>query len=419
MRTSGIDLLDLDRFQRGEHHEMFRRLRAEEPVAWHDHPKGRGFWNVVTHADVSEVNRDSERYSSELGGVSILDPEEYSGRIDVLDARGVMMLSMDRPKHTRYRMLVNKGFTPRMVGLLEKHLRHRSTLIVDSVIERGECDFVEDLASELPLQTIAEIMGVPQEDRRLLFRWSNAMIGVEDPEYVRSGAMDPRAELYAYVNQLADERRRDPRDDIVTRLINAEVDGDRLSDLEFDMFMLLLTVAGNETTRNSTSWGMHALMRNPEQYQTLRGRLDDDEYLKTAIEEVVRWASPVLHFRRTALADTVIHDQEIVRGDKVVMWYTSANRDGEVFEDPFAFDIERSPNEHIAFGAGGTHFCLGANLARMQLRLIFSEILERIPDMRLAGEPQTLRSNFVGGIKHMPVVFTPGVRVHQRPVAVG
>ena len=383
MKSSGIDLLDLDRFQRGEHHEMFRRLRAEEPVAWHDHPKGRGFWNVVTHADVSEVNRDSERYSSELGGVSILDPEEYSGRIDVLDARGVMMLTMDRPKHTRYRVLVNKGFTPRMVGLLERHLRHLSTLIVDSVIERGECDFVEDLASELPLQTIAEIMGVPQEDRRLLFRWSNAMVGGEDPEYGdQGGAMNPRAELYAYVNGLAEERRRDPRDDIVTTLINGEVDGDRLSDLEFDMFMLLLTVAGNETTRNSTSWGMRALMQHPEQYEALKVRLDDDAYVKTAIEEILRWASPILHFRRTAMADSVIHGQEIAQGDKVVMWYASANRDEEVFNNPYTFDIERSPNEHIAFGAGGTHFCLGANLARMQLRLILSEILERIPDMR-------------------------------------
>src|SRR5437588_4146201 len=400
--ASTIDLLDLDRFQRGEHHEMFRRLRAENPVSWHENPDGKGFWNLVKHADVVEVNRDSERFSSEVGGVSILDPEEIeSSRGQFNDTRGVMMLTMDPPKHTRYRLLVNKGFTPRMIGLLEQYLRHRSTVIVDSIIVRGSCDFVEDLASELPLQAIADIMGVPQEDRKLLFQWSNAMIGSDDPEYGDgSQAMDASAQLYMYVNQLAQERKRDPRDDIVTKLINAEVGGERMSELEFDMFMLLLTVAGNETTRNTTSWGMYALMQHPEQYADLRAHLDDEAYFKRGIEEILRWASPVLHFRRTTMEDTSIGGQPLARGDKVVLWYISADRDEDVFEDPFRFDITRSPNEHIAFGGGGVHFCLGANLARMELNLIFREILERIPDMRLTGEPQMLRSNFIGGIKH-------------------
>jgi cholest-4-en-3-one 26-monooxygenase len=307
-----------------------------------------------------------------------------------------------------------------MIGLLEQYLLHRSVAIVDNIIERGECDFVEDLASELPLQAIADIMGVPQEDRKLLFQWSNAMIGADDPEYGDGNqAMEATAALYTYVNELAQQRKRDPRDDIVTKLINGEVGGDSLSELEFDMFMLLLTVAGNETTRNTTSWGMHALMQHPDQYQELRAHLDDEEYVKNAIEEILRWASPVLHFRRTAMADTAIRGQDIAKGDKVVVWYISANRDEDVFDDPYTFDITRTPNEHIAFGGGGPHFCLGANLARMELRLIFREVLERIPDMRMIGEPQMLRSNFIGGIKHMPVAFTPSTRVEREPVAVG
>jgi cholest-4-en-3-one 26-monooxygenase len=414
----GIDLLDLDRFQRLEHHEMFRRLRAEAPVSWHAQPKGRGFWNVVRHEDLVAVNRDTGLFSSEVGGVSILDPNEHQTAGGV-DPRGLMMLYMDPPKHTRYRLLVNKGFTPRMIGLLEQYLRHRAILIVDNIIERGACDFVVDLASELPLQAIAEIMGVPQEDRKLLFEWSNRMIGIDDPEYAADSddGTVASAELYMYVNELAKQRRADPRDDIVTKLINAEIAGDKLSELEFDMFMLLLTVAGNETTRNTTAWGMWALMQNPEQYQALTR--DVDGKLDHAIEEILRWASPVYHFRRTALADTEVAGQPIKKDDKVVIWHISANRDESVFDDPYTFDIERWPNEHVAFGGGGPHFCLGANLARMELRLIFREILERIPDMRLTGEAQMLRSNFIGGVKHLPVAYTAGARKNPTPVAAG
>jgi cholest-4-en-3-one 26-monooxygenase len=314
---------------------------------------------------------------------------------------------------------VSKGFTPRMIGLLEQYLRNRSRLIVDNVIEGGQCDFVVDLASELPLQAIAEIMGVPQEDRKLLFEWSNRMIGIDDPEYAHEnddGTM-ASAELYMYVNELAKQRRSDPRDDIVTKLINAEVAGDKLSELEFDMFMLLLTVAGNETTRNTTAWGMWALMQNPEQYKALVA--DVDGKLDHAIEEILRWASPVYHFRRTATADTEVHGQAIAKDDKVVIWHISANRDEAVFDDPFTFDIERWPNEHVAFGGGGPHFCLGANLARMELRLIFREILERIPDMHMTGDVQMLRSNFIGGVKHLPVAYTRGARKNPEPDTVG
>ena len=413
MALPGIDLLDLDRFQRLEHHEMFKRLRAEDPIYWQDHPQGRGFWNVVRHQDLVAVNRDPLTYSSEIGGVSILGPEEMETS-NGTDPRGLMMLYMDPPKHTRYRLLVNKGFTPRMIGLLEKYLKHRAILIVDNIIERGSCDFVEDLASELPLQAIAEIMGVPQEERRLLFEWSNRMIGIDDPEYASNDGAEASIELFMYVNELAKKRRSDPRDDIVTRLINAEVEGDKLSEIEFDMFMMLLTVAGNETTRNTTAWGMWALMDNPQQYKELATNLDT--MLDRAIEEILRWATPVYHFRRTATADQELGGKEIKKDDKVVIWHTSANRDETVFDEPFTFDINRWPNEHIAFGGGGAHFCLGANLARMELKLIFREILERIPDMQMTAAPSMLRSNFIGGVKHLPVSYTPGKKRNPAPI---
>lgn len=413
MALDDIDLLDLDRFQQLRHHDMFTRLRAEAPVYWHDEPGGPGFWNVVTYDDLVRVNRDTQTFSSEAGGISIKDFDQHEQQ--GIDPRGLMMLYMDPPKHTRYRALVQKGFTPRMVGLLEQYLTHRAILIVDNVIERGECDFVEDLSSELPLQAIAEIMGVPQEERRMLFNWSNRLIGMDDPEYAgdRSDFNNAAGELYAYSNELARKRREDPRDDIVTRLINAEIDGDRLTELEFDMFMMLLTIAGNETSRNTTSWGMHALMQHPEQYRALADKPDD---MDRAIEEILRWASPVYHFRRTTLEDCEIGGQEIAKGSKVVMWHISANRDETQFPDPFTFDIERWPNKQVAFGGGGAHFCLGANLARMELRLIFREILTRIPDMRPAGQLDMLRSNFIGGIKRMPVTFTPGPRKNPAPI---
>src|SRR6478609_5964592 len=243
MALEGIDLLDLDRFQRLEHWEMFDRLRQEAPVYWQDLPGLQGFWNVSQHQDLVAVNRDTATFSSEAGGISILTPDEMPGDGMGNDPRGLMMLYTDPPKHTRYRRLVSKGFTPRMIGLIEQYLRNRSHLIVDNIIEQGQCDFVVDLASELPLQAIAEIMGVPQEDRRLLFEWSNNMIGADDPSFEGAeGAHEASAALYAYANNLAKERRADPRDDIVTKLINAEIDGEQLTELEFDMFMLLLAV---------------------------------------------------------------------------------------------------------------------------------------------------------------------------------
>lgn len=415
MELSEVDLLDADRFLAQEHHEMFKTLRREAPVHWHEEPDGPGFWNICTHDALVSVNRQPELFSSEVGGISIADMGE-AGASAGFDTRGVMMLMTDPPKHTRYRRLVSKGFTPRMIGMIEEYLRRRAMLIVDNVIENGECDFVVDLASELPLQAIAEIMGVPQEDRFKLFEWSNKMIGADDPEF--QGDPDETTgaamELYAYANALAKQRREDPRDDIVTTLINAEIVDDdddvtRLTEFEFDAFMLLLVVAGNETTRNATAHGMLALFEHPEQFEKLKA--NREAVLDTAVDEIIRWATPVLHFRRTATADTTIGGQAIKAGDKVVMWHISANRDEAVFDDPFRFDIERTPNDHVAFGGGGAHYCLGANLARMELRLIFDEIVRRMPDIEMAGPPERLRSNFIGGIKHLPVRFTPGPRV--------
>lgn len=408
-----VDLLDLDAFVDGRHHAMFEVLRREDPVHWSDEPDGPGFWSVTRHADVQAVNRDTATFSSQLGGTQRVDPDPGDG----FDTRGVLLLDSDPPIHTRYRRLVNKGFTPRMIGLLDQHLRRRAELIVDEVVEAGRCELVTDLAAELPLQAIAEIMGVPQEDRRLMFDWSNAMIGAQDPEYADPD--DPgrplRAamEIFDYANRLADERRREPRDDIVTTLLDAEIEGERLSELEFDMFMLLLTVAGNETTRNATAAGMRALFEHPDQLETFRADVSAGADLSTAIDEILRWATPVMHFRRTATVDTEVRGQRIAAGDKVLIWHVSANRDEEVFEDPFRFDLQRRPNEHVAFGGGGAHYCLGANLARLELTIMFGEIFGRLPDIAPSGPAEVLRSNFIGGVKHLPVTFTPARRRHR------
>lgn len=402
----GIDLLDPDRFARGEHHEMLRRLRREDPVYWHEDPDGGGFWNLTRHADVVMANRGFQHFSSAKGGTSLKDYTQEN------DFSSQMMLNQDPPVHTRYRTLVNKGFTPRAIAALEAHLRLRAQLIVDEVIERGSCDLVEDLTAELPLQAIAEMLGVPQQDRRKLFEWTNRMIGAEDPEYAGTAdeVMSASVELFQYVDGLAALRRDKPHDDILSNLITAEVDGDQLSQLEIDAFMLLLSVAGNETTRNTTVHGVHALLTHRAELARL---MDDfDANLPAAIEEVLRWASPVLHFRRTATHDVEIHGRQVQEGDRVLMWYISANRDEDEFVDPYTFDIGRSPNRHVAFGGGGPHFCLGANLARLELRLMFNEILHRLDGLRLAGEPVALRSNFIGGVKHLPVSWNPGKRIH-------
>jgi cholest-4-en-3-one 26-monooxygenase len=293
-----------------------------------------------------------------------------------------------------------------MIGQLDQHIRDVAREIVDRVAERGECDFVVDIAAELPLQVIAEMMGVPTEDRHKLFEWSNRMIGSEDPEYAVTDAeaMEAATEMFMYANELAAKKRANPGDDIISALLQAEVEGERLTDLEFDLFFELLAVAGNETTRNLISHGMHFMFQYPHAWQQL---LADRSLMNSAVEEMLRFASPVMYMRRTAQHDIELRGQAIKEGDPVALWYISGNRDEEVFDRPNEFDITRSPNDYIAFGGGGPHFCLGANLAKLEIRVMFEELLNRLPDLQLAGDVQRLRSNFINGIKHMPVTFAP------------
>jgi cholest-4-en-3-one 26-monooxygenase len=408
MQLSDIDLLDRDRFTRGVPHEWFTFLRREAPVYKHPEPDGPGFWVITKYADVVAVGRDAETYSSHQsrGGVVGLEgrPEDYN-----FEAGGNLMLTMDPPEHTRYRKLVNRGFTPKQMRALEPHVRELTNRILDEVIERGECDFVVDVAAELPLQVIAEMLGVPHEDRHKLFQWSNRMIGSEDPEYIVSAeeVQTAQIEMFMYANELAAQRRQERRDDIVTALLEAEVDGDRLSEMDFNLFFLLLAVAGNETTRNSIAHGVHAFCAFPDQYKLM---VEDPSLAGSAAEETVRWASPVMYFRRNVTRDTELHGQQLAEGDKVSIWYISANRDEEIFDRPFEFDITRNPNEHVGFGGGGPHHCLGANLARMEIRVLYEEMARRMPQIELTDDASLLRSNFIAGIKHMPVRFPEGKR---------
>jgi len=316
------------------------------------------------------------------------------------------MLMMDPPNHTKLRLLVNKGFTPRMVNRLDEHIRDITKAIVDKVAQRGECDFVVEVAAELPLQVIAEMMGVPDEDRHKIFEWSNRLIGSEDPEYnvSRDEAIGAATEMFLYSADLAAAKRKNPGDDIISALLQAEVDGDTLSDTEFNLFFQLLAVAGNETTRNLISHGMLALIENPDERAKL---MADRSLLPGAIDEMLRYASPVMYMRRTATSDFELRGEHIKEGDKVALWYIAANRDEAIFDEPHRFDITRDNKNYVAFGGGGPHFCLGANLAKLEIRTMFEELLDRVPDLELAGPPQRLRSNFINGIKHLPVQFRP------------
>jgi cholest-4-en-3-one 26-monooxygenase len=409
MELSDINLLDRDRFTQGVPHEWFTYLRQNAPVYKHPEPDGPGFWVVTKYDDVVTVGRDGQTYSSDQKRGGVVGLEDMEGYEDFGEG-GRLMLTMDAPEHTRYRKLVNRGFTPRQMRLLEPRIRELTAQIVDEVIEQGGCDYVVDVAAEVPLQVIAEMLGVPMEDRHKVFEWSNRMIGSEDPEYMVSEDLVQTAqiEMFMYANELAAERRKNPRDDIITALLDAEVDGERLSEMDFNLWFLLIAVAGNETTRNSISHGIKAFCDFPEQYQKL---VADPSLAASATEEVVRWASPVMYFRRNVTRDTELRGHEIKAGDKISMWYISANRDEDVFDRPFEFDILRNPNEHVGFGGGGPHHCLGANLARMEIAVLLEEMAKRVPTIERTGEAAPLRSNFIAGIKHMPVEYPSGPRV--------
>jgi cholest-4-en-3-one 26-monooxygenase len=391
-----VDLSDPDTFVDGIPYAAFRRLRAEAPVYWQPEKAGRGFWCVTRYADLMAISKDPLTFSSARGGTNIFDVSEED-----MSMLRLLMLNMDPPKHNKFRRLVSTGFTARMVTQLEPHVREICADLVDRVAARESFDFVTEIAAELPLLVIAELLGVPAADRHKVFEWSNSLVGFDDPEYntsLETGKI-ASAQMWAYANQLAMERKKHPLGDLVSVLMDAEVDGDRLSEAEFDSFFLLLAVAGNETTRNLISGGMRALIEHPEERARV---LADPSLLPATIEELLRWVSPLIHFRRTATRDVEMHGQRIREGDKVVIFYPSANRDEAAFASPERFDVGRRPNDHLAFGIG-EHFCLGANLARLEIKLIFEEMLRRLPDLELAGPVRRLRSNFINGIKAMPV----------------
>jgi cholest-4-en-3-one 26-monooxygenase len=403
MDLADIDLLSPDAFTGGVPHEWFAYLREHEPVYRHPEPNdGPGFWVITKYDDVVALNRDWETNSSDQdrGGVVGMAEIEQGD----FEQGGKLMLTMDPPDHTRYRKLVNKGFTPRMIAALEPHIRELAAGIIDTALKRETCDFVTDVAAELPLEAIAELIGVPLDDRHKIFEWSNRMIGSEDPEYMVSAEATTTAqiEMFMYAQQLADDRRAEPREDIVTKLLEADVDGDKLSELDFNLFFLLLAVAGNETTRNAISHGLDALLLHPDQYRLL---VDDPSLVAQATEEILRWASPVMYFRRNTTRDHDLRGHTIAAGDKVSLWYISANRDEDIFDEPFRFDVTRNPNPHIAFGGGGPHFCLGASLARLEIRVLFEELVQRAPHIAAIDDAARLRSNFINGIKHLPVAL--------------
>ena len=398
-----IDLINPDTYQRtGPPYDQFAWLREHSPVFWHadgGEPGWPGFWAVTRHQDIGHVSRHPEIFSS-ARRLSLFGeiPEDH------VAMQRLMMLHMDPPQHTRQRAFVNRGFTPRMIGQLEEHIAGICHALLDDVLARGEADFVTDIAAPLPLWVICELVGAPVADRGRIFELSNLLIGATDPEFQvePQAQQNAAAEVYAYGAALAEQRRAQPADDIVTQLLQPDENGEALTSDEFDLFFLLLTVAGNETTRNAAAGGMLALFEHPEQWRRL---IDDPALIPTAAEEVVRWVSPVNLFRRTAIRGTGLGGQAITEGDKVVLFYASANRDADVFTAADEFDVGREPNPHVGFGGGGPHFCLGRHLAALELRVLLRALTERMPDIRLDGEPSRLRSNFINGIKHMPVRF--------------
>ena len=394
-----------------ERHEAFAALREETRrgggMCFHEEvtvmggdSAGPGYWSAVTYDDVQAVSRNPQCFSSASGVISNDPAPEYL-------AVGSIIV-MDDPRHTKFRRLVQKAFTPRMLASVGASVRERARRLVDAAKETGgSCDFVEAFAAPLPLQVICDMLGIPERDERQVFAWTNVLLGVGDPELVTDIA-DLKAAatgFLQYAMALGASRADDPGDDLSSLLMQAEVDGERLTPFEFGAFVVLLAIAGNETTRNAISWGMHLLTEHPDQRALLQANYQAMSVRAT--EEMVRWSSPVIHMRRTALADTTVGNTKIAAGEKVVMWYWSANRDETMFEDPGRFDIQReNAIEMVGFGGGGGHFCLGANLARREIQVIFDEIFRGLPDLEITGPPERLQANFINGIKRMPCEFT-------------
>jgi cholest-4-en-3-one 26-monooxygenase len=400
---TGFDFTDPDIYATRLPLAEFAELRRTAPVWWNSQPrnlagfKDDGYWVVTRLEDVKEISRDSELFSSREKTAIIRFDEHMDD--DRMNANRLILLNMDPPQHTKLRRIVSKGFTPKSISKLEDALRDRAERIVAGAKDKGSGDFVTDVACELPLQAIAELLGIPQEDRLKIFEWSNQMVAYDDPEYELE-PLEASAELVGYAWSMAEERRRCPMDDIVTKLVEADVDGEALASEEFGMFVILLAVAGNETTRNAITHGMKAFLDHPDQWELYK-----QQRPKTAPDEIVRWATPVVAFQRTATRDTVLGGQQIRKGDRVGMFYSSANFDPEVFDEPERFDILRDPNPHVGFGGTGSHYCIGANLARLEIDLIFNAIAQAMPDISEVSPPDRLRSGWLNGIKHYQVKY--------------
>ena len=395
-----------------QHREsVFATLRREAPVKFfpelplENFPQGPGYWALTKHDDIWHVSRNPELFCSGKGSnIADLTVElnEFFGS----------MISMDDPKHVRLRTIVSKGFTPKEITRVEEFVKNKAKSIVDNVLAKygnnEEFDFVDTIAAPFPLQIICAMMGIPESDERQILEWTNVILGAGDPDFggTLENLLNVALEMFAYAQALGEARLANPTDDLTSVMMHAIVDGERMSSQEFGSFFILLAVAGNETTRNAISHGMLQLTEHPDQKAAWFS--DFDNKTKGAVEEIVRWASPVIHFRRTATRDTEIRGVKIKEGEKVVMWYNSGNRDEEIYENPYEFNISRTlAPAQVGFGAGGPHFCLGANLARREIAVMFDEIRKRLPNLAITGEPAYLQSNFINGIKRMPCRINP------------
>lgn len=392
-----IDLLDPASFAQGHPHDQYAWLRQHQPVHRHEEPNGIGFWAVTRHADIRAVGRNPTVFSS---SPTIMISDD--GVMDLGDH--AMMLMMDPPRHGAFRRLMIPDFVPRAVNDMRSRVGELATQIIDAVCERGECDLVEDVAGEMPSYVVADLLGLPLDDGRELYKLTETIHS--SPESVPEGAgLEAVMKMFAYAQEVFQDRRAHPREDLSSRLVHAEVEGRPFDEIDFALMFLLLVDAGGDTTRNLVAGGVDALFQHPSERARLAS--DIEGLLPSAMEEMLRWVSPVTYMRRTATTDSMVGDQPVSAGDKIVLYYGSANRDEAVFDDPYRFDLGRTPNDHIAFGGGGPHFCLGAHLARVEAHALLSELLTRLPDIEAAGPTQWLASTFISGPKHLPIQFTP------------